>query len=109
MCDCSRRGFIWGAAGLSAAGLLAASTSAAAQSPDKSKVYTCPPCGCPNDGKEFAEPGACSACAMPLVEKPAASPASEKAAPAAEKAAPSLGGSAEGKARTAPAERPSLK
>jgi hypothetical protein len=44
--------------------------------PDKPKVYTCPPCGCPNDGKDFAAPGPCSACGMPLVEKP--TPPAEK-------------------------------
>jgi outer membrane protein assembly factor BamB len=32
-------------------------------------VYECPPCGCSEDGKEFSEPGQCSACRMPLGAK----------------------------------------
>jgi hypothetical protein len=74
MCGCDRRAFLWGAASLGGASLLAVSAFAA-EPVGKPKVYTCPPCGCPNDGKEFAAPGDCSACAMPLVEKPAPPPA----------------------------------
>lgn len=33
--------------------------------------YVCPPCGCAMDGKEFSAPGACPACGMTLVQKPA--------------------------------------
>lgn len=35
------------------------------------KQYICPPCGCREDGKTFAEPGTCTACGMTLIEKPA--------------------------------------
>ena len=38
--------------------------------PEK-KQYVCPPCGCSEDGKTFDKPGACSACGMALIEKPA--------------------------------------
>jgi hypothetical protein len=69
------------AASLSAAGAFATSAFALQSTDkpsDKPKVYTCPPCGCPNDGKEFPAPGACSVCAMPLVEKPAVPPAGQQ-------------------------------
>jgi uncharacterized protein (TIGR01244 family) len=36
------------------------------------KQYVCTPCGCSNDGKPQNEPGTCSACGMPLIEKTAA-------------------------------------
>jgi hypothetical protein len=73
MCDCHRRYFVQ--LGLMAVGSVSvAGVAMAADAPPSSakKVYTCPPCGCPNDGKEFPEPGACSACGMPMVEKVAA-------------------------------------
>jgi hypothetical protein len=92
---------IWGAAVIGASGILA-THAAAAQSTDKPKVYTCPPCGCPNDGKDFAAPGACSVCAMPLVEKPPAPLAKPDAAGPGEPPA-------EPKAKSAPPERPSPK
>ena len=48
----------------------------AADDPPKSPTgkWTCPPCGCPNDGKEFDAPGTCSApgCGMELVPIPKA-------------------------------------
>lgn len=71
MCNSDRRHFLAmsvvalgaaaGAAGVAGAAL-------AADMPAK-KVYVCPPCGCAADGKEFAQPGACPECGMPLVEK----------------------------------------
>ena len=72
MCDCHRRYFVQ--LGLLAIGSasVAGVAFAADAPPTGKKVYTCPPCGCPNDGKEFSEAGACSACGMPLVEKVAA-------------------------------------
>jgi hypothetical protein len=38
--------------------------------------WTCPPCGCANDGKLFDAPGVCSApdCGMDLIPAPAAEP-----------------------------------
>lgn len=43
----------------------------AADTPQSSPTgkWTCPPCGCPNDGKEFDAAGVCSApgCGMALV------------------------------------------
>ena len=73
---------------LGAAVLGAAPAGAAEPEPSsgKPKIYTCPPCGCANDGKEFPAPGPCSECGMPLVEKP---PAPEK--PKAEPPAPKAG------------------
>lgn len=82
MCDCNRRGFVWRAASLGVAGVLTPGVLMAAQTaqpPGKPKVYTCPPCGCPNDGKDLPGPGDCPVCAMPLMEKPPAKP--EAAAP----------------------------
>jgi hypothetical protein len=90
MCDAHRRQFLGLSVLTLGAAALAGSVRAAepqAAPTDKPKVYTCPPCGCPNDGKEFAAPGPCSACGMPLVEKPATStdkPKSEQPAPKAE-------------------------
>jgi len=49
---------------------------ASAQTPDPTgKKWTCPPCGCGQDGKELDAPGPCPGCGMPLVEKTAAKPA----------------------------------
>jgi hypothetical protein len=45
---------------------------------DKPRVFACPPCGCPNDGKEFPAARLCSACGMPLVEKVATPPEKPK-------------------------------
>jgi hypothetical protein len=86
MCDHHRRDFL-SLVGLGVAGIgvvAAARPVMAADAPASAgkKVYTCPPCGCPNDGKEFPEAGLCSACGMPLVEKVAAAP---KPAPASHK------------------------
>lgn len=77
MCDNPRRHFLRlsvmaiGAAGI-AGSALAAEPAADPKAPRK--VYTCPPCGCDNDGKDFPAPGPCTACGMPLVEKPPATP-----------------------------------
>ena len=79
MCDCDRRYFVQ--LGLLAVGSASvAGVAFAADAPPSTgkKVYTCPPCGCPNDGKEFPEAGACSACGMPLVEKVATAPTEPK-------------------------------
>ena len=70
MCNSDRRHFLamslvtFGAVGIGGAAL-------AAETAPKKKVYVCPPCGCAADGKEFAEPGTCPECGMPLVEKSA--------------------------------------
>ena len=74
MCGHHRRLFIGGVAGVLGS-LALLDRAASAQSSDKAKVYICPPCGCPNDDKEFAAPGRCMACDMPLMEKPSASAA----------------------------------
>jgi hypothetical protein len=76
MCDCGRRQFL----GLSimtlgVVGALGVAGPALAAEPDPKatqKVWICPPCGCDNDGKEFPAAGPCTACGMPLMEKPAA-------------------------------------
>ena len=79
MCERHRRDFLQlsllglGVSGLGVAGLGGSVLAADAPTGGK-KVYTCPPCGCPNDGKEFPAPGLCSACGMPLVEKLAEAP-----------------------------------
>jgi hypothetical protein len=80
-CDCGRRHFLrlsmvtLGAVGVAGiAGAALAAEPAPASGPKSAKVFICPPCGCDNDGKEFAAGGACSACDMPLMEKPAAAP-----------------------------------
>ena len=90
MCGCDRRHFMGAALGLM--GSLALTGAATAAQDGKPKVYTCPPCGCPNDGKEFSAPGPCTVCEMPLMEKPAApvggqTPASPPARPPAAPAA----------------------
>lgn len=79
MCDHHRRGFLHLSV-LAIGAAAVAGTALAADTPPATgkKVYTCPPCGCPNDGKEFPEPGACSACGMPLVEKVATAPTEPK-------------------------------
>ena len=79
MCDQHRRGFLHLSV-LAIGAAAVAGTAMAADAPPTTgkKVYTCPPCGCPNDGKEFPEPGACSACGMPLVEKVASAPTDPK-------------------------------
>ena len=76
MCDTHRRAFL-GLTMLTLGAAALGSQAHAADPPpatDKPKVYTCPPCGCPNDGKEFPAAGLCSACGMPLVEKIATPP-----------------------------------
>jgi hypothetical protein len=78
MCDQHRRVFLHLSV-LAIGAAAVAGTALAADAPAAGKkVYTCPPCGCPNDGKEFPEPGACSACGMPLVEKVATAPTEPK-------------------------------
>lgn len=79
MCTCDRRHFVMGAllsVGI-AGGIAGLVAPAQAQTPDATKKqYICPPCGCDMDGKPVADPGACSACGMPLVEyKAPAAPA----------------------------------
>lgn len=51
----------------------AARTAVAAETPAPSPTgkYVCPPCGCAADGDVFDAPGACPACGMPLIPKPA--------------------------------------
>ena len=80
MCDLDRRHVLRfsvlalggvGALGIAGSGLAADPVP----SPSKPKVYVCPPCGCGQDEKELPEPGVCSVCGMPLVEKGAATPA----------------------------------
>jgi hypothetical protein len=85
MCDAHRRQFL-GLTVLTLGAAVLGSQAHAAEPPQasaKPKVYTCPPCGCANDGKEFPAPGPCSECGMPLVEKP---PTPEK--PKADQPAP---------------------
>lgn len=78
MCDCGRRHFLrmslitLGAVG--AAGMAGAALAAEPAPAKPAKLFICPPCGCDNDGKDFPEAGPCSACGMPLIEKPAAPP-----------------------------------
>jgi hypothetical protein len=68
MCNSDRRHFL--AMSLVTVGAVCIGGAAlAAETPPKKKVYVCPPCGCAADGKEFAEPGTCPECGMPLVEK----------------------------------------
>jgi putative intracellular protease/amidase len=40
-----------------------------AVTPVVKKVYVCLPCDCGNDDTIYEQPGACSACSMPLIEK----------------------------------------
>jgi hypothetical protein len=63
------QGAVFGVACACVAGVAAAQTPAPPTSP--SGKWTCPPCGCAADGKEFDAPGACPECGMPLVPKPA--------------------------------------
>jgi hypothetical protein len=51
----------------------AAVGGASAQTPPAApgQKYTCPPCGCAADGKQFDAPGNCPECGMPLVLVPA--------------------------------------
>lgn len=51
--------------------------------------YVCPPCGCGDDGKVFAEPGVCPSCGMGLVLKgsPASMPMNTGPAPARQRVA----------------------
>jgi len=56
----------------------AATGKAAPAETAKKKVYLCTPCGDAHDSTEFAEPGSCPVCGMPLVEK--AEPAKPDAA-----------------------------
>ena len=77
MCDAHRRNFLrmsvitLGAVGLAGAALAAEpDAKTPSKAPQKAKVYMCPPCGCDNDGKDFPAPGPCTACGMPLIEKP---------------------------------------
>ena len=77
MCDCGRRHFLQMSmvtlGAVSVAGIAGAALAAEAD-PKTPKVFICPPCGCDNDGKDFPAAGPCTACGMPLIEKPAAAP-----------------------------------
>jgi len=82
MCENHRRQFLRLSAltlgvGLGAAVFGGAALAAEPATKGPAKIYICPPCGCDNDGKEFPAPGPCTACGMPLMEKPPA----EKPAP----------------------------
>lgn len=69
MCNSDRRHFLrMSFVALGAVGV-AGSALAAETDPKKPKVYVCPPCGCAADGKDFAAPGSCPECGMPLIEK----------------------------------------
>ena len=73
MCNSDRRHFL--TMSLVTAGAVCLGGAALAAETPAKKVYVCPPCGCAADGKEFAEPGTCPECGMPLVEKkPEAAP-----------------------------------
>jgi hypothetical protein len=67
MCNSDRRHFL--AMSLLAVGAVCLGGAALAAETPAKKVYVCPPCGCAADGKDFAEPGNCPECGMPLVEK----------------------------------------
>ena len=71
----SRRFILQGAL-FGAACACAAVGAASAQTPPAApgQKYTCPPCGCAADGKQFDAPGNCPECGMPLVPVPAADP-----------------------------------
>jgi hypothetical protein len=76
MCEQQRRKFLarttLGAGAIIGVSLLG---FASAQTLDPTgKKWTCPPCGCGQDGKEFDAPGPCPSCGMPMVEKTAAKP-----------------------------------
>jgi hypothetical protein len=77
MCDNPRRHFLhMSMLAIGAASLAGAAFAAEpAADPKKPKLYVCPPCGCDNDGKDFPAPGPCTACGMPLIEKPEPAPA----------------------------------
>ena len=81
MCESYRRQFLMLSVlalgvGLGAAGLGGAALATEPTPKPTGKVYTCPPCGCDNDGKAYPAPGPCPACGMPLIEKPATEPKS---------------------------------
>jgi hypothetical protein len=79
MCDCARRHFLQmsviSLGALGAIGLGGAALAAEPEPAKTAKVFICPPCGCDNDGKDFPAAGPCTACGMPLIEKPPAKPA----------------------------------
>ena len=77
MCDQDRRYALrFSIFALGAVGVLGIAGSGLAADPvPKPKVYVCPPCGCGQDDKELPEPGVCSVCGMPLVEKGTTVPA----------------------------------
>jgi len=54
------------------AGSLTLATLTLTKAAQEKKQYVCTPCGCSNDGKPQNEPGSCTACGMPLIEKTAA-------------------------------------
>lgn len=84
MCENHRRQFLRLSALTLGAGLAVgiggAALAAEPAGKAPAKVYVCPPCGCDNDGKDFPAPGLCTACGMPLMEKP---PADKPPAPKA--------------------------
>lgn len=69
MCDKNRRQFIASSLALSAAAALVGAHANAAGAADEAKVWVCPPCGCPDDSKEFSARGRCPSCDMELIEK----------------------------------------
>ncbi|THD62586.1 heavy metal-binding domain-containing protein [Phenylobacterium sp.] len=96
MTHASRRhvlqGALFGAACACAGARIAFAADAPPTSP--SGKWTCPPCGCSNDGKLFDAPGVCSApdCGMDLIPAPSAQPKPAPGAPKADAASASAGG-----------------
>jgi len=74
MCEQQRRKFL-SRAMLAAGAIMSVSLLglASAQTPT-GKKWTCPPCGCGQDGKEFDAAGPCPGCGMPMVEKTSSQP-----------------------------------
>ena len=70
MCNTQRRNFIASSIAFSAvAPIVITETFAAADVQTEAKVWICPPCGCPDDAKEFPARGRCPSCDMELIEK----------------------------------------
>lgn len=71
----TRRNILRGALFGAACACTGARIAYAADNPPKSPTgkWFCPPCGCPNDGKEFDAPGECpsAGCGMTLIPAPA--------------------------------------
>jgi rubrerythrin len=71
MCDTHRRRFLAGSLALSAMApmVMTQALAAAADPANPANVWVCPPCGCPDDMKEFPTQGRCPSCDMELIEK----------------------------------------